>query len=220
MRSHALGHQLVQARALDPVDCLRRWRANVLLDVGAVHKGRVWCGTYGSAAVLTRRGCRGASEELNVGYIPIASEMLEVVMTRTFLWCFSRSSCVRTALTTRTASEGSRPPRDADLAVARLSTSSGARHACQQSCSSTAKGDKRGRTNENDHECILLFDQLEDHGEEALDQLARLGEPLGKERVRVDLDELGACVLGAEADGEFLRKRFAQTCLARARRTV
>lgn len=55
---------------------------------------------------------------------PIESDKLDVVMTRTLLRCFSLSSWVSSALTTRTASPGSEPLNDDDRAVVRLSTSS------------------------------------------------------------------------------------------------
>lgn len=51
-------------------------------------------------------------------------DRFDVVMTKTLLFCFNLSSCVKRALTTRTASPGSEPLSEEDLAVVRLSTSS------------------------------------------------------------------------------------------------
>jgi hypothetical protein len=104
---------------------------------------------------------------------PIESDRLDVVMTKTLLLCFSLSSCVKSALTTLTASPGSEPLSEDDLAVVRLSTSSATRVFEVVNDHSLFHNPLHATlTNENDNQCFFLFYHFSDHRKELLDQLS------------------------------------------------
>lgn len=116
-------HKLQRARTQNCKDGLRRRRSNVLLDVGAIEKGIVCAGHMGTEQINLICMQRPKHAGL-AAHAPIVFERFEVVTTRQFLRVLSLSSCVNSALTTRTASPGSLPLDAADRMAVKLSTSS------------------------------------------------------------------------------------------------
>lgn len=104
-----------------------------------------------------------------------------------------RPSCEGYGSLTRSASDGSVPLAAPARAAVKLSTSSACRARPEGEVSlarpSTSGGQER-RTDQHHDETRLVLDHLGHGRKQLLDELARLGEPLGEERVRVDLDQL------------------------------
>mmetsp|Transcript_33092 Transcript_33092/g.82293 ORF Transcript_33092/g.82293 Transcript_33092/m.82293 type:complete len:414 (+) Transcript_33092:23-1264(+) len=73
---------------------------------------------------------------------------------------------------------------------------------------------------EDGHEALRVIQQLTHLCKDRADELARLAEPLGEERVRVQLDQLPLRELLRRAREQLVRERAAERCLPRAGRAV
>jgi len=76
------------------------------------------------------------------------------------------------------------------------------------------------QTYEDANKALVVLDELLDLLKHLEHELARLGEPLGKQAVAVDLDQLAGLVAMRQTYRELLRDRLAQAGLARPRRAV
>mmetsp|Transcript_15213 Transcript_15213/g.39548 ORF Transcript_15213/g.39548 Transcript_15213/m.39548 type:complete len:363 (+) Transcript_15213:78-1166(+) len=86
---------------------------------------------------------------------------------------------------------------------------------------SGARGDQRlDLVDQHGDERLAVVHQLAHLGKDGTDELARLREPLGEERVRVQLDQVPRGEALGRAARELVRERAAQRRLARAGRSV
>mmetsp|Transcript_48160 Transcript_48160/g.117008 ORF Transcript_48160/g.117008 Transcript_48160/m.117008 type:complete len:252 (-) Transcript_48160:378-1133(-) len=158
-------HELLHAGCEDLVSSGRRRKANILLDVSAVHESEVDC--FGDV------GC------CHDHYI---LELLQLVNLG--------EECVH-------------HPYGIRRLVAIDSTLA-------------SSGETLHFINEHDHEALRVVDKLLDGGEELVDQLAALAEPLAEEGVGVDLDELAKAEAVRHTDRQLLREGLAKRSLAGA----